>query len=187
MLLREVILLVHVALQRGEDVPFVEEVITALPLKVEQRVVRDATRIRCLLALLWRDGEVLELLAEDDDRLLGQEWILRRRGPKIGRRRTSIEELLLCRKETRRIARAIELFARMLEEGEDEFKAVGVELIAASASQHARPGSEECGHAHQPHTAPRSHHYLLHQITRRFDDLGRARLERGRAGQIREG
>lgn len=78
MLLREVILLVHVALQRGEDVPFVEKVITALPLKVEQRVVRDATRIRCLLALLWRDGEVLKLLAEDDDRLLGQERILRR-------------------------------------------------------------------------------------------------------------
>lgn len=136
MLLGEVVLLVHVALQRGEDVPLVEEVIAALPLEVEQRVVRDTARVGSLLAFLRRDGEILELLAEDDDRLLGQERVLRRRGPEIGSGRATLEELLLRREEARSIARAVKLLARMLEEREDEFKAVGVELITESAGQH---------------------------------------------------
>ena len=135
-LLREVILLVDVALKRGEDVSFVKEVFAAIPLEVEQRIVRDASRVRCFLPILRRNREVFKLLAEDDDRLLGQERVLRRRGPEIGSGRATLEELLLRRKEARSIARAVKLLARMLKEREDEFKAVGVELITESAGQH---------------------------------------------------
>ena len=129
MLLREVVLLVHVPLQRGEDVALVEEVLAAAALELEQRVVGDAPHVRRLLPALGRDREVLELLAEHDDRLLRQQRVLRRGGAKVERRRAALEQLLLRGEEAARVCgRPVELVARMLEEAQNVVEAVRVKL-----------------------------------------------------------
>ena len=128
-LLGEVVLLVDVALEGGEDVALVEEVLATVALEVEQRLVGDAARVGALGAVLGRDGEVLELLAEDDDRLLRQERVLRRRRAKVGRGRATLEELLLCGKQPAGVGGcSVELVSSMLEEVEDVVEAVWIEL-----------------------------------------------------------
>lgn len=130
-LLREVILLVDVALKRGEDVSFVKEVLAAIPLEVEQRIVRDASRVRCFLPILRRNREVFKLLAEDDDCLLREEWVLGRRWTKVRCGRTTFQELLLRRQEAAGVVGGtIELVTSMLEEVQDIVEAVWVELRA---------------------------------------------------------
>ena len=72
MLLRKVVLLIHVALQSGEDVALVKEILAAALLEIEQRVVCDPTRVRGLRAILGGNGEVFEFFTENYDGLLRQ-------------------------------------------------------------------------------------------------------------------
>ena len=152
-----------------------EEVLAAVALEVEQRVVGDPARVRALGAVLGRDGEVLELLAEDDDRLLCQERVLGRGGPKVGRGRAAVEELLLRGEEAARVGGgAVELVSSMLEEVEDIVEAVWVELEGAGAAGRGVMSvvgrrMVNTGHARQHRRAPRSHRYLLHRIRRHSD------------------
>ena len=129
MLLREVVLLVHVPLQRREDIALVQEVLPAVALEVQQRVIRNPTDVRRLLPSLGRNREILELFTEHDNRLLGQERILGGGRPKVGGGRAAFEELLLCGKQSARVRRgAVEVVARVLEEVEDIVEAVRVKL-----------------------------------------------------------
>lgn len=143
MLLRDVVLLVHIPLQRREDVALLHEVLTALALDGEQALVRDAVRVgRGVGPRLGRDGEVLQLLAQHDDSLLGQERVLRGCGVeavggavgRAGRGGRSVEEVLLEGEQTRGGRGAVERLRGGAEEGEHVLEAIGVELWTLLAS-----------------------------------------------------
>lgn len=76
MLLRNVVLLVNVPLESSEDVTLLHEVLAAVPLDGKQTLVRKSVCVCHCISTLGRDGEVLELLAQHDDRLFGQQRIL---------------------------------------------------------------------------------------------------------------
>lgn len=119
MLLRNVVLLVDIALERGEDVTLVEEKVSASALNIQQGIVRDATRVRRRFAVFGWDGEVLKLFTEDDDRLFREEGILRLGGTKVGRWRPAFYEMLLCGEEAGRAWCSIEILRGLSEEGEN--------------------------------------------------------------------
>lgn len=106
-----------------------EEVSAAIPLEIEQCVIRNTAQVRRFLTTLWWNGKVFELLAEDNNCLLRQERVLRWGRAKVRRRRAAFKELLLRREEAAWVVRgAVELVASMLEEVEDVVKAVWIEL-----------------------------------------------------------
>jgi hypothetical protein len=81
---------------------------------------------------LGRDGKVFELLAEDDDRLAVEERVLHRMdapawgaGPVL--------------RSSRRSGGAVEVGARLVEEGEDVFEARSVELGQPSEERQNEP------------------------------------------------
>ena len=94
-LLRYIILLVNIALQCGEDVALMEQVVATLALQIEEGLVRYPVAICDRAAILRRDRKVLKLFAEYNNSLLGQEGVLGWRRPKVRRRGTAVSEMLL--------------------------------------------------------------------------------------------
>ena len=72
--------------------------------------------------------EVLQLFTQYDDRLLGQEGVLRRSGIEVRGRRSTVNELLLCRVEPRGVGCAVKDVSGLFEESEDERETVWVKL-----------------------------------------------------------
>jgi hypothetical protein len=97
-----------------------------VPLEVDERCVREAAWLGARSGARWRDREVLEFLAEHDDRLLRQERICARREV-VGLR---FREVRLRGVQARRGVGAIEVVRRLAEEVKDKIEAVGVKLIA---------------------------------------------------------
>ena len=120
MLLRNIVLLVHVSLEGREDVALLKQHLTALALDVEQRIVSDACGVCGRLAILRWDSEVLELLAENDDGLLGEQRVVLadgREARKVGLGDV-VGEMLLCCEESRCRCRAVESIGCVAEEVE---------------------------------------------------------------------
>lgn len=83
-LLRDVVFLIDIALQRRKDVALVQQKLAAFPLQVKKRVVCNTVAIRCCRSLLGWNGEILEFLAEYNNGLLCQQGILGLRRTKVG-------------------------------------------------------------------------------------------------------
>ena len=84
MLLRNIILLIHIPLQRREDTLLPQQVFPTLALHLQERIVRNPLFVRAGAATRRGYGKVLQLLAQYDDSLLCQERI--RIGCKLARR-----------------------------------------------------------------------------------------------------
>ena len=124
-----------------------EEVSAAIPLEIEQCVIRNTAQVRRFLTTLWWNGKVFELLAEDNNCLLRQERVLRWGRAKVRRRRAAFKELLLRREEAAWVVRgAVELVASMLEEVEDVVEAVWVELVEENGSANGVGNASEVRH-----------------------------------------
>lgn len=83
MLFGDVILLVDVPLQCGENVPLVQQIVSALPFQIQQSIIGNPVGIRRSVSVLWRYGKVLKLFAKNYDRLLRQQRVLGRRGTEV--------------------------------------------------------------------------------------------------------
>ena len=75
MLLRNVILLIHIPLQRREDTLLPQQVFPTLALHLQERIIRNPLLVRASAATGRGYGEVLQLLAQYDDGLLCQERV----------------------------------------------------------------------------------------------------------------
>lgn len=132
MLLRKVILLANIPLEGREDALLLQQLHPTRFLQVDQRLARlSCLCVRGSLRVIafWRDGEVLEFFSKDDDGLLGEQWVLRRR--KVGRRviGCGVNEVLLCLVESREVARSVEGVLSLTEEREDEGETLRIELV----------------------------------------------------------
>jgi hypothetical protein len=103
MLLGHIVLLVHIPLERSENITPLEEVAATLALEVDEGVVRDAGGVGASVGALGRNREVLEFLTENNDGLLGEERVLRWRRVALTelRRRRAVDEVLLGMDEPR--------------------------------------------------------------------------------------
>lgn len=70
MLFGDVILLVDVPLERSKDVTLMKKMVSALSLQLEERLIRDPVSVGSGLSIFRGYGEILQLLTEDDNRLL---------------------------------------------------------------------------------------------------------------------
>lgn len=119
MLLRQVVLLADVSLQRREDALLLQQFLPTLLLQVDQLCTRlPGARVgRGLGNIAFRrDGKVFELLAKDDNGLLGQEWILG--GSEFGRNilRSWVNQVLLSLVQSREAGGSVESILRLTEE-----------------------------------------------------------------------
>lgn len=69
MLLRHIILLIHIPLQRSENIPLAHQILPALPLHVQKMFICDPGCVCSNLAIFWGNGKVFQLLAENYDGL----------------------------------------------------------------------------------------------------------------------
>jgi hypothetical protein len=72
MLFRHIVLLVHISLQRCENIPLLEKPLAALALKVVQVVVWGAVLVGASGGAGWRNSEIFQLLTEDNYGLFGE-------------------------------------------------------------------------------------------------------------------
>lgn len=66
----------NVSLERRKDITFVHNILSALVLDIEKRLVGGAMFISQSPSFFWWYSKVLQFLAKYDDSLLGKEWIL---------------------------------------------------------------------------------------------------------------
>lgn len=78
MLLSNIILLIHIPLQCGENIPLAHKIIPRPPLNLYQRLSREAILLDLRRAIFGWNREILEFLTKNDDCLLGYQWVLRR-------------------------------------------------------------------------------------------------------------
>ena len=83
MLLGNIVFLVHVPLQRGEDILFIHEVIARSPFNVRQWLVRQPILVSRSVCFFGWDGKVLELLSKYNNGLLREKRVLRSCRPEI--------------------------------------------------------------------------------------------------------
>lgn len=69
MLLRNIVLFVDIALERGKDVALMKEIFSASALKVQQGIARNAVCVRRCLAIFRWNRKILQLFTKNDDRL----------------------------------------------------------------------------------------------------------------------
>ena len=137
MLLRDVVLLVHVPLERCEDIALVQQKVAAFALQLEQRFVRDTVGIGRRLTVLRRNREVFQLFSENDDRLFREQGVLRLGRTVVGRWRPAFRnEVRLVVEEARRARRPVEVLRGLSEEVQDVGEAVWIELAARVRSQY---------------------------------------------------
>lgn len=125
MLLGHVVFLVDIALEGGEYVALFEELEPTLSFEIEETFVRYSVFIYLYVLGGRRNGKVFELLAKNDDSLLGEEWIL------LYEHWISlcIDPLLLCMERGIALVRsAIKELARLLEVVQDVVKALWIKL-----------------------------------------------------------
>jgi hypothetical protein len=155
MLLGHIVLLVHVPLQRSEDARPLLEGPPALPLELAELVVcQTRGDVRPREGAGRGDAKVLELLAEDDNRLLGQQGVLRRVGDALvgveGDGRLRVEETGLG-------GRAVKLGLGGLPELQDVLEAIWVKLRAewcvATATMGRSTADDGADHGEVGHNA----------------------------------
>jgi hypothetical protein len=132
MLLRDVILFIHIPLQRRENGALIQQILPALALKIQHGIVCDALIVRLLLPIFGRNCKVLELLAQDDNGLFCEERVLALRGEVGGGgcgEREGVDEVLLQCEEPWLAGCAVEGVGSVAEEGEYKAEAFGVELV----------------------------------------------------------
>jgi hypothetical protein len=152
MLLRNVVLLVHIPLQRRKDLPPLQQPLPCHHLQLPQTLVRDPIHVRPRLASPRRDHKVLELLAEDDDALLVEERVRRRvvvegrggGGEGIGR---GVVEGGLELVEAWLVGGTVEVESGFLEEVQDIVEAVWRELGDGREAERGGAEKEEEGDA----------------------------------------
>ena len=98
MLFRNIVLLVHIALQRCEYVALVKQILPTTPFQLQQALVGNPVRVCGSAAVFRRDGEILKLFTENNDGLFRKKWVL---SWSEFRRRCVLDIWLLCGKETR--------------------------------------------------------------------------------------
>ena len=76
MLFGHVVLLVHVSLQRCEDIPLLKKPLAALALKVVQLVVWGAVLVSTSGGTLRGDSKIFQFLTKDNNSLFGEQRIL---------------------------------------------------------------------------------------------------------------
>jgi hypothetical protein len=127
MLFSNIVLPVHIPLERRENVLFLNQMLPTAALNVYQRLVGHAVLVRRRRgAVFGRDREVLELLAEDDDRLPGVERVLARGRAKVGR--GVLLEVLLGVEQPGLVWCPVERVVGVLEEAEHVLEAFWVKL-----------------------------------------------------------
>lgn len=77
MLLSDIVLLMNVTLQGGEDIAFLHDTLSTPVLNLKKRLVGNAVLVGRSVAILWGDSEVLKFFSEYDNGLLVEEWVLR--------------------------------------------------------------------------------------------------------------
>lgn len=70
MLLSDVVFLVNVALQGGEDISFLHDILPASTLYVEKGYVGDTLFVGGCIAVIWGYSEIFEFFSKHDDGLL---------------------------------------------------------------------------------------------------------------------
>jgi len=123
-----VVLLVHVSLQRCENIPLLKKPLTALAFKVVQVVVRGAVLVGASSGALRRNSEIFQLLTEDNYSLFGEQGVLLGKNGVVER----VDVLLLQLEETIWLVLcAIEVLSRLFEKLENVVKALWVKLYDA--------------------------------------------------------
>ena len=125
-LLSDIVLLVDIALQRGENVSFLHDILSTSTFDVEEGCVGNAVFVGGCVTALWRYSKILEFLSEHDDGLFAEKGILGGRGTKV--RGRPIKEVLLSSKQTGGACGAIKRVRRISEEIEDICKALWIKL-----------------------------------------------------------
>lgn len=86
MLLGDVIFLVNVSLQSGENVPLLDDILSTTTFYLKESLIGNTIGICQGFPVFGRNSKVFKFLSEDYDRLLAEEWILRgRRASKVRR------------------------------------------------------------------------------------------------------
>lgn len=126
MLFSDVVFLVNVALQRGEDISLLHDILSASTFDVEKGLVGVSVFVGSGGGVLWGYGKVFELLPEDDDGLLAEQRVLRGGGTKV--RGGPVQQMLLSSKQAGGTCGPIERVRRSPEEFEDVCEAIWVKL-----------------------------------------------------------
>jgi len=111
------------------------------PLQVQQCLIGGAA---CqsgsgFVCLGWY-REVFQLFTQYDDRLLGQEGVLRRSGVEVRGGRSPVNEELLCSVEPGGVGRAVKDVSGLFEEREDERETVRVKLVGRGERSECETG-----------------------------------------------
>lgn len=126
MLFSDVVFLVNVALQRGEDISLLHDILSASTFDVEKGLVGVSVFVGSGSGVNWGYGKVFELLSEDDDGLLAEQWVLRSGRTKV--RGGPIQQMLLSSKQARGACGSVKRVRRSPKEFEDVCKAIWVKL-----------------------------------------------------------
>jgi len=76
MLFSNIILLVHIPLERREYIPLFHEIVTRPALNTQQTIISNPILVSRRAAVLRRYGKIFQLFPQHDDCLLRKQWIL---------------------------------------------------------------------------------------------------------------
>lgn len=116
-LLGDIIFLVHIALQRSEDVSFLHDIVSASTFYVEKGLVGDAVFVSGCATAPWGYSEIFEFFSKYDDGLFAEKRVLRGGRTKV--RGGSIQQMLLGGKQAGRVCGSIKCVRRIPKEIQD--------------------------------------------------------------------